>query len=108
MYHHGYRQHNFFREWIRQTRDSVRIYLILGKSDNHLGLLEAMEEEGLFREDRGQDEEYFVVGIRTEKFWDQKSEEALITYCQIENVIVYRSRQVFARVLGQRRRPAFT
>ena len=46
-YHHGWRQENIFVPWVRQTKDSVRIYVLLGEQDHHLGLLEAMHAEGL-------------------------------------------------------------
>ncbi len=43
--------------------------MILGEGDNHLGLLEAMDEEGLFRFDR--EDDFFVVGARIEP-WERK------------------------------------
>ena len=49
----------------------VRIYLVLGEQDYHLGLLEAMHQEGLFSAER-EDEEYFVVGINSGEAWDAK------------------------------------
>ena len=39
MYHYGWDDPNMFRDWIKETKDSIRIYLILGDSDTHLGLL---------------------------------------------------------------------
>ena len=45
----------------------MRIYLVLGEPDNHLGLLEAMEANGLFDLP---DREYFVIGIVSAK-WNE-------------------------------------
>ena len=39
MYHYGWDDAKMFRDWIKETKDSIRIYLILGDSDTHLGLL---------------------------------------------------------------------
>ena len=47
----------------------VRIYVILGEGDNHLGLLEAAVEEALFSGQK--EEEFFVVGVRIEP-WEKK------------------------------------
>jgi hypothetical protein len=67
MYHHGWDEENFFINWIRETKETARIYIIVGESDTHLGLLDAMFEEDLFNENL--DEEYFVIGIRAD-VWD--------------------------------------
>ena len=51
----------------------MRIYVVLGEQDYHLGLLEAMHQEGLFgREEKK--EEYFVVGMNSGEAWDAKGE----------------------------------
>ena len=44
--------------------DSVRIYLVAGAGDNHLGLLEALQHHG-----RLQTGHYWVVGLWSE-IWD--------------------------------------
>jgi len=72
MYHHGWRQPNFFKGWIRQTKEEVRIYVVIGESDNHLGLLEAMHEEKLFEESSEEGQTYFVVGVRPDHAWDRR------------------------------------
>ena len=69
MYHHGITVNNFFQEvnamlycsvlwmlkydnlvrqlttsqWVRETASEVRIYLVLGAADNHIGLLSALQ-----------------------------------------------------------------
>ena len=48
----------------------MRIYVVLGEQDYHLGLLEAMHQEGLFG--REEMEEYFVVGMNSGEAWDAK------------------------------------
>ncbi len=103
MFHQGWRQPNFFRPWLRETKQGnknfsgrikqikliynngeitfldVRIYVILGFGDNHLGLLEAMHAEGMLHnksDDKNNHEEeqqdhYFVVGIRIDPWTEQ-------------------------------------
>jgi hypothetical protein len=39
MYHYGWDDANMFNDWLEETKDSIRIFLILGDSDTHLGLL---------------------------------------------------------------------
>ena len=45
--------------------------MVLGEQDYHLGLLEAMHQEGLFSEEE-EEEEYFVVGMNSGEAWDAK------------------------------------
>ena len=56
----------FHFQWVRETASEVRIYLVLGAADNHIGLLSALQSEGLL-----EDGEYFVVGL-WEGAWDQE------------------------------------
>ena len=44
---------------------------MLGEQDYHLGLLEAMHQEGLFNGEE-MEEEYFVVGMNSGEAWDAK------------------------------------
>ena len=53
-------------QWVRETADEVRIYLVLGAADNHIGLLSTLQSEGLL-----EGGEYFVVGL-WEGAWDQE------------------------------------
>ena len=53
-------------QWVRETADEVRIYLVLGAADNHIGLLSALQDEGLL-----EGGEYFVVGL-WQGAWDQE------------------------------------
>lgn len=76
MFHHGWREPNFFVDWVRETRADVRIYVVLGEPDNHLGLLEAMDSEGLFSRDS--EEEYFAVGARTDAWGAAAAADAII------------------------------
>ena len=66
MYHAGWKEENFFNDWVEETFENVRIYLILGESDNHLGLLDALYNKGLLQTGK-----YFVIGIRADT-WDIK------------------------------------
>ncbi|KAI5717063.1 hypothetical protein M8J76_016997 [Diaphorina citri] len=70
-YHHGYSD-NPFVQMIRDTYAHVRIYVILGHYYEHLGLMVAMEEMGLF--DKG---EYFVVGVDIEQYDSRDPEKYL-------------------------------
>ena len=49
----------------------MRIYVVLGTHDQHLGLLEAMHSLDLFS--RESEEEYFVVGVGIEP-WEPEGE----------------------------------
>ena len=68
MYHFGWSEVNFFEEWIKETKDSARIFVIIGEADAHLGLLEAMVNENVFFSHN--EDEYFVLGVRTD-IWDE-------------------------------------
>ena len=72
MYHFGWDEANIFTDWISEIKKSVRIFLVLGDSDIHLALLEAMHEQRLFDADAdvdAADRYYFVVGVRADA-WD--------------------------------------
>ena len=80
MYHYGWDEANIFRDWISETKNSVRIYLVLGDSDTHLAMLEAMHDERLFDAtgvDDANDRYYFVVGVRADA-WDPNGKNFLI------------------------------
>ncbi|XP_050310703.1 guanylate cyclase 32E [Anthonomus grandis grandis] len=65
-YHHGYME-NPFAALVGETYRDTRIYVVLGHYYEHLGLMVAMEQKGLF-----QTGEYFVVGVDIEQY-DQKN-----------------------------------
>ena len=46
LYHYGYEDENIFQGLLRQIKDQVRIILIVGPLDSHLGLLEAIYDLG--------------------------------------------------------------
>ena len=50
---------------MRETADDVRIYIIYGHSDTHLGLLEALQLQGCL-----ETKKYFVVGL-LDGIWDR-------------------------------------
>lgn len=70
-YHHGYSD-NPFVQLVRETYTDVRIYVILGHYYEHLGLMVAMEQLGLF--EKG---EYFVVGVDIEQYDSRDPEKYL-------------------------------
>ena len=64
----GFTNENIFLEWIKETFESARIFVIIGETDCHLNLLKAMDSIGLFEEDNN--EKYFVIGVNSE-VWDK-------------------------------------
>ncbi len=64
----------FFFRHVRVV--DVRIYVLLGEGDNHLGLLEAAVAEGLFSDD--DEDENFVVGVRIDP-WEETGKFALFS-----------------------------
>ena len=82
MYHFGWDEANIFTDWISEIKKSVRIFLVLGDSDIHLALLEAMHEQRLFDADAdvdAADRYYFVVGVRADA-WDSNGTFLLKNY----------------------------
>ena len=58
---------HYIRPSEMRSYPDVRIYVVLGEQDYHLGLLEAMHQEGIFNAEK---EEYFIVGINSGEAWD--------------------------------------
>ena len=59
-----------FENFVKEVKTKARIFVIVGDSDAHLGLLDAMYKQNLFNKDNV--DQYFVIGIYLE-VWDQKS-----------------------------------
>ena len=72
MYHYGWAEKEMFETWIQEVKNQARIFLIIGDSDAHLGLLNAMSKQGLFSDDIL--DEYFVIGIDL-SVWNEKKAE---------------------------------
>ena len=72
MYHYGWDETQIFETWIQEVKNEARIFVIIGDSDAHLGLLNAMSNQGLFSEDIL--DEYFVNGIDL-SVWNEKEAE---------------------------------
>ena len=49
LYHYGYEDKNLFVRMLETIKEKVRIVLIIGPFDSHLGLVEAVEEVGEFK-----------------------------------------------------------
>ncbi|XP_068086160.1 guanylate cyclase 32E [Anabrus simplex] len=70
-YHHGYSE-NPFHQLVEETYLDTRIYVVLGHSYEHMGLMVAMEQKKLF--DKG---EYWVVGVDIEQYDPDLPENSL-------------------------------
>ena len=57
---------NSFFDWINQTKNDARIFIILGELDCHLGLLKAFYDHGLFTDNS--EDEYFVIGVNIDVY----------------------------------------
>ena len=57
---------DFFFEWINETKNDARIFVILGEKDCHLSLLKALYDHGLFK--NNSEDEYFVIGVNSEVY----------------------------------------
>ena len=57
---------DIFFEWINETKNDARIFVILGTKDCHLSLLKALHDHGLFKDDS--QDEYFVIGVNIEVY----------------------------------------
>ena len=44
LYHYGYEEGTLFADLLDEVKDKVRIILIVGPLDSHLGLVEAVDE----------------------------------------------------------------
>ena len=44
LYHYGYEEGTLFADLLDEVKDKVRIILIVGPLDSHLGLVEALDE----------------------------------------------------------------
>ena len=44
LYHYGYEEGTLFADLLNEVKDKVRIILIVGPLDSHLGLVEAVDE----------------------------------------------------------------
>jgi hypothetical protein len=57
---------NSFFDWINETKNDARIFIILGELDCHLGLLKAFYDHGLFTDNS--EDEYFVIGVNIDVY----------------------------------------
>ena len=57
---------NSFFDWINQTKNDARIFIILGELDCHLGVLKAFFDHGLFTDNS--EDEYFVIGVNIDVY----------------------------------------
>ena len=57
---------NSFFDWINETKNDARIFIILGELDCHLGLLKAFHDHGLFTDNS--EDEYFVIGVNIDVY----------------------------------------
>merc|ERR1712020_574250 len=56
---------NMLQTWIQKTKDEARIFIIVGQTDCHLNLIDAMVAEKLF-DNNDNNDEYFVIGVNTD------------------------------------------
>ena len=87
MYHYGWDENEIFETWIKEVKNQARIFVIVGDSDAHLGLLNAMHKQGLFSVDNF--DEYFVIGIDL-SVWNEKGETVLLGENFILKLCFYR------------------
>ena len=81
MYHYGWDENEIFETWIKEVKTQARIFVIVGDSDAHLGLLNAMHKQGLFSVDNF--DEYFVIGIDL-SVWNEKGEKTVLFKWEIQ------------------------